>query len=561
MNKLIFRKIYIYSTGEKQAKCLEFDAGINIISSSQIDGTDRGKSVLMRSLYHTMGADCQFDDKWDDNSKTYILQFSIDDDLFYIYRNGRLFKFFNEKKVLLFSTIERKELAEKLNDYFKFAVQLPNRSEDKLEITPPTYNYLPYFIDQDHYNGTEFSSFKSLGQYKNYKENVLYYYFGAFDETYFEIIKELERLNDLKSQQERRNKLIGGMLDKITDKLSGSIFSVDMDALQAEVDLTREEYSQIVSKLSKAKQHLIDLKNQKFELESALSDLKMTEKLNEKEIELLNKHICPLCSTELIDTTSLRSAKYNVGDDIIIVSNDIQRSVIEINRNIDLETETYKEFLHLLENYEERLNISSREVNDVLKHKGFIEVRDSLLIEMSESRQSLDKIKEKSDKLNKQKKKYGDLKKVINKKYYELLLSDKTMFGLSEIDEKRFINVTSNFSASGSNKPIATVMWYMNLIRLKNEFNPYVIKFPIVFDSPNNAETDDLKKQELLEYLLKNASDKNQFIISTIGFDEQTFGQKYKFNVIKLANNKYQLLNKEEFENHSNLLYELCNTQ
>ncbi len=174
MNKLVFKEIYIYSTVEKQAKCLQFSDGINVISSSQIDGTDRGKSVIMRSLYHSLGADCQFDDKWDDSSKTYILSFSIGDNDFYIYRNNRLFKFFDSQKTLLFSTIDRKTLAENLKPYFEFSVQLPNRVEDKLEITPPVYNYLPYFIDQDYYNGTDFSSFSSLGQYAKFKENVLY---------------------------------------------------------------------------------------------------------------------------------------------------------------------------------------------------------------------------------------------------------------------------------------------------------------------------------------------------------------------------------------------------
>jgi hypothetical protein len=127
MNKLVFRKMYIYSTGEKQAKCLEFDEGINVISSSQVDGTDRGKSVAMRSLYHAMGADCQFDDKWDDSGKTYILLFSIGEKQYYLYRCCRLFKFFDGNKKLFFSTIDRKDLAKKLDTYFGFAVQLPNR--------------------------------------------------------------------------------------------------------------------------------------------------------------------------------------------------------------------------------------------------------------------------------------------------------------------------------------------------------------------------------------------------------------------------------------------------
>ena len=175
----------------------------------------------MRSLYHAMGADCQFDDKWNDNGKTYILYFSIDDKPYYIYRCNRLFKFFNENKELLFSTIERRDLAEKLDAYFNFAIQLPNRNEDKLEISPPVYNYLLYFVDQDHYSGTVFSSFAGLANYANYKENVLYYHFGAFDATYFEIIKGLERLNEIKSQIEHRGFLIDGMLEKTNRRTKG----------------------------------------------------------------------------------------------------------------------------------------------------------------------------------------------------------------------------------------------------------------------------------------------------------------------------------------------------
>lgn len=561
MNKLVFKKIYIYSTSEKQARCLEFDDGINVISSSQVDGTDRGKSVIMRSLYHAMGADCQFDDKWDDNGKTYILLFRIGDKQYYIYRCCRLFKFFDCNKELLFTTIDRKDLAEKLDTYFDFSVQLPNRSEDKLEITPPVYNYLPYFIDQDYYNGTDFSSFGGLAQYAKYKENVLYYHFGIFDATYFEIIKELERLNENKAQVEHRSALVEGMFAKINEELKGATYAVDLTALHSEVQMAKGEYSEIVSRLSKVKQHLIALKNQRVELEAALAELQETGKQNEKDIESLNRHICPFCTSKLVDTTGLRASKYNTGDDIIIVSNDIQRSVLELDSKINSETDRYKEVLSLLEGYEAKLNMGSMQVNDVLRHKGFIEVRDSLLIEMGQLKQSLEKIKVDSDALGKKRRGYDAAKKAINNKYYKLLVCDKTTFGLSEIDEKKFDNITRRFTASGSNKPIATVMWYINLIKLKNEFNPDAIKFPVVFDSPNNAETDDVKKHELLAYLLKNATEENQLIISAIGFDEQSFDQDNQCNVIRLTNEKYHLLSESEFAEHCSLLFELCNKQ
>ena len=47
---VIFDKIYIFDVVKKEAYSTEFKKGVNIITSSDIDGTDRGKSVLLRSL-------------------------------------------------------------------------------------------------------------------------------------------------------------------------------------------------------------------------------------------------------------------------------------------------------------------------------------------------------------------------------------------------------------------------------------------------------------------------------------------------------------------------------
>lgn len=72
-------------------------------------------------------------------------------------------------------------------------------------------------------------------------------------------------------------------------------------------------------------------------------------------------------------------------------------------------------------------------------------------------------------------------------------MSIRTRFGLNEINPDSFKSITINFMASGSNKPIATVMWYLTLLKLRNCFNNDALSLPIVFDSPNNAETDDTK--------------------------------------------------------------------
>ena len=52
--KMLFKELYLFSPREKLARCIRFSDGINVITSSQEDGTNRGKSVVMRSLYHSL---------------------------------------------------------------------------------------------------------------------------------------------------------------------------------------------------------------------------------------------------------------------------------------------------------------------------------------------------------------------------------------------------------------------------------------------------------------------------------------------------------------------------
>jgi hypothetical protein len=560
MRKMVFKKLYIFSSSEKKAKVIEFAPGKNIVTSSSIDGTDRGKSVIMKSLYHTLGADCHFDDKWQDDDKAYILNFSIEKEEYYIFRCNRLFKVFDSRKRLLFKTIDRRDLAASLDTIFHFAVKLPNRTEDKLEITPPAYNYLLYFIDQDKLDGSNFASFKNLAQYPNYKENALFYHFGAFDDTYYEVIRKLEFLRDELTRLQKEKELSESMLAKVSVSIKDVSYSKSIDLLRHDIERSKQQYSTIAQALSEIRGKLIELRNEKDELHRSLHSLEHLGKLNENHISTLLKHRCPLCDSEIADTLHLRVMKYNTDDDIILLSSDLQISIGQADKKIaDLEAE-YKEGLSRLNAYEESLGSKKAEVDDVLKHQGLIEVRDSVTADLMATNKSINEKEATEKELKKQIRSYNDRKKEINERYYELMLADKIEFGLEEIDAKGFEKITNSFSAGGSNKPISTVIWYTNLIKLKSQFNPKAINFPVVFDSPNNAETDMTKRVRVYEYLAQNIDDKNQLILSGIGYSADDFDSVKFDKVIYLENAKYELLSEEDYANNSQILIELSKT-
>ena len=564
MSKLIFKDLYLFSPSEKLAKKISFAPGRTMITSDVNDGTDRGKSVIMKALYHTMGADCYFEGKWDVSSKTYILHFSVDNNEYYMFRHNKLFKLFDGEKRLLFSVISRHELSERLSTITGFAVKLQPRernSDDgyvqELEIAPPVYNYLLYFVDQDYQNGSQFASFQHLSEYPDFKENVLYYHFGAFDDDYYMLVQEQDIYLAESKRLENDQKMTCMMLDKIFENIHSVSYSKDIEHLRADVNRTNDEYNKLSNALNHLRQKLIQLRNDKADLEHHLHALTLFGKENDLQIASLNNHICPFCKSEISDTIDLRIKKYSTGDDIILLSSDMQYSIMEIDRKIaEYETE-YSQWLSKLKKYEESMDIASTEINDILKHKGFIDIKESVAEDLDAIRINISENEKKLKEAKKSLRKYGEVKKRINERYYTLMLSDKNRFGLEGINAKSFENIKRTFSAGGSNNPLSTIIWYVNLIQLKHEFNPSAIDFPVVFDSPNNAETDETKKRQIYRYVCERVTE-NQLIVSGLGFSGDEILNSFD-SVITLTNNKYELLCPEDYAANVSLLQELNN--
>lgn len=55
MSKLIFKDLYLFSPSEKLAKKISFAPGRTMITSDAHDGTDRGKSVIMKLIVSGLG--------------------------------------------------------------------------------------------------------------------------------------------------------------------------------------------------------------------------------------------------------------------------------------------------------------------------------------------------------------------------------------------------------------------------------------------------------------------------------------------------------------------------
>ena len=559
---LIFNKIYIFDILTKHAFVTDFEEGLNIITSSNIDGTDRGKSVLLRSLYHTLGADAHFDKKWKNKNKVYILEVSLDHKKYLIYRHKTVFKVFDETIQILFQTSSRVELSEFLSEIWDFAIFLPNRETDQLEIAPPAYTYVMNFIDQDYYDGTNFNSFKGLKQYKNFKSDVIYAQLGVYDKNFFNSLKSKQNLLERIKDSEKAYNNVNQMKDKISILLGNLVVPENLQELEREISISTNEYNSILNSMNELRYKLTNLRNEKYELEIALSQIKKFTKNKEKEIDsILETDKCPECHSVLKDTTVLRSLRYNAIEDSSYIQDNIYEDIKKVSKAISQVESYYKESSEKLELYKKNIGIDQKEFKNFSSYMGLNELYNSLNLELFNETLLQDKIKEEVEIIEENLKKVTDIKADINRKYYEMIDRQILKFGLNELEENEYKSINRVFCASGSNKPISTVIWYFVLNDIKILFNKNSLRLPMILDSPKNAEMDYDKEQTLIKYILNKSLNYTQFIFSSIGFESRKFEFERKIKIIELKNDKYQLLNPESFTKYENILDYVLNAQ
>lgn len=559
---VIFKKIYIFDILTKKAFVTSFEKGVNIVTSSSIDGTDRGKSVLLRSLYHVMGADAHFDKKWKNEDKVYLLEFFVDNKKYFIYRHRKLFKVFNDLIQILFQTSSRTELSEFLGEIWSFEIFLPNRNTEKLEIAPPAYTYVMNFLDQDYYDGTNFNSFKSLGQYRNFKPDVIYSQLGIYDKSYFERVKIkqnlFERINDSKESYKKSDEMKG----KVSNLLENVVVPENLEELERELSIRSKEYNDILHSMNEFRYKLTNLRNEKYELEIALNQIERFKNSKEKEVKfILETDICPECHSILNDTTDLRSKRYNSIETSIYISDSIYEDIEQISKVISKIESSYREFSNRLESYKKNINSAQEEIKNYTSYIGLNELYNSLNLELFSELQLQEELKDRIENIEEELKKVSEIKADINNKYYEMVDSQVLRFGLNELEESQYKAINHVFCASGSNKPISTVIWYFILNNLKVCFNKKSLKLPMVLDSPKNAEMDYDKEQALIEYILENSSNYTQLIFSSIGFERTKFMFEGEIKIIELKNDKYQLLNSETFKEYEDILENVLSAQ
>lgn len=546
MKIMTVNNLSIISEQTKKAKYCTFEKGINVVTSDSVksEGNFVGKSSLLRSIFHTLGADARFSDMWEKEGKyIYILEFCVDDVHYTILRFDSLFKLFDKNNELLFMVSNRDQLALQFKEIFGFNIYLMNHAK-KYVLAAPAISYLLNFIDQTEIKCCSFSSFKNLNEYSDWYSDAINALVGVKNDSYNRLKTELnEKQTELKLKNER-NIFYDNMLNELDDKNELPI--VNMDAILAEMKKYENEFGKTSKVLYEIKDKIFKTISAKKEVEILIAELQTLLKKQNKEIKSILKHNCPVCHKELEDNSLIYFSKTidneNYESSILL----LEKELCELERTLNLEKDKYVIESAKLKEIEKQISKVDNEADVSIKQLGIRNIKEKVLIDFGKNSQEIASLELRISEIRKQQAQIEKIKKQINQEYKELMLRAIQKYNLASIDTNKFEKIELKFNPNGTETNIALVIWLTTLLSLKYEYNKESMIFPLVYDTPNNANITDENEKRIFEVIFDSLPKDGQIITSTIGFNESLYPNHQITKTIELTE-QYALLNSNDY--------------
>ena len=555
MSVMKIKKLYLFNTKEMTAKYVEFSSGRNVITSSKIDGNSVGKTTILKSIYHTLGADCSFDSNWPIKDIVYVLVVDIDNIEYIFYRHDKLQRVFAHNQLLCEAT-HKSDLSKFLEKQFGVSVYLPNRGKDQLELAPPAFSFVLNYLDKP--KGPYFSSFEGLGQYTDVKETIIYNHLGAFDKRYYQLKRQQEQLLAQKKDTEEKLNVIALMIEKIRKDIIEADYSTDLEMLNREINQISHAYRILVVELSKLKDRIVVCSNQQILIEQQINSIKNRQKGILRSIEKANEtRICPHCNSHIDELTVLRSTEYNEHASLVMLHDELSSNLIELNRQMEKLQYEYKKKLDKVNDYKRRIRKAKSYSEDIIRQEGAIQIREQFISDAEKLRIELSSLEDRIKDINGDLKEYQEKIHRMNEEYFMLIKDAFTRFSIKEIQEENIKTIKSVFRPTDNNIRLATVIWLYTLLQLKEKYNPTAMTLPILIDSPSFGELDDAKENELWKYVFSVPTRNTQLIITKLGLPDEMVEEYNVDNVIQLQNEKYRLLSRDEYDLYFEILKSL----
>lgn len=564
MNGMFFKNILIADVQEKTARFVDFKPGLNVITSSD---NHVGKSSIVKSLYHTLGAEVNFDARWSKDTKINLVTIDVDGTEYQIARFLKCFAVFKGEELLLLTDSVTKELAPMLGQMFDFSVYLAEKKGNRKVVqAPPAFTFMPYYIDQDKGWSELYNSFEKMDQFsKPERSKSIFFHLGIYTKARIELQSQKDQLKDDIEELKQKENELRITIKALSDEVNHLIPAENTDELEKQLSLPKKEIEDLVQKAGRVRNQIQELQTGLQQHEYQLDVISQYQQIKPQiEDETENKkglHVCPNCGYEFDDELDeLVRSNYSQSNEEYLKSQ-INLIIDNIKKELKTAEDSYVGLMAELKNKEKAYDESQDAYNAYLRYKGLGDTLKKYQLDLARNRMDqsdkLDEIKE----IDKELKKTPD-KKEIENDYISHVKSNIIHFGVWDQAYDKKIKLLSGLQAQGSLMPKVILSQFIGLFQTMYDLNRSIIRFPFVVDSPRNMESSERSSEEILNEIVK-IDYLPQIIVATVDYDKFHVVDGGKANRVFLTK-QFHVLEKDQYKEHCHTiegLYDLLRSE
>lgn len=518
MKNCEFQSLLLLSLRERAGRLIRFDPNLTVIRGAN----DTGKSCLVKTIYHTLGATPpQIPPTWKDAEVRSLLRFTLDGVPHAMLRSQDRYTLFDGDGALIVSTTRvTSELAPAVAERFEAGLHLQARDGSTVP-APPAFLFLPYYVDQDSGWKEAWDSFAGLSQFSNWKKDVMDYHLGLKPDEYYHAKGELARIIEmLKSLRVRRDALVG-VRDELQTKLGQVDFTLDVVAYQREVEELLIVCNRLRAREEEIKRTLTQLYNQQATLSAQVAivghagqelaaDYRFAASLPD-EVE------CPTCGVihqnSFIERFDLARDSSEC-DELLL---ELRTRLDECNQRISGVSLRYGATTADLQRAEALLATREGELTlgEIIENAGRIEARDLLRSEIESVNKELKILGEEERNLTAQMERFNNRehRERVRRYYHRCMQRFLTDVNVTALPEKQIRSFDARIPGSGSELPRSLLAYYFAILHTMDEQGGGV-RCPIVIDSPRQQDQDRINWAAILRLIRDQRPAGSQMIVA-----------------------------------------------
>lgn len=554
MNGMFFKNILVADIQKNTARMVEFKPGLNVITSSD---NHVGKSSIIKSLYHTLGAEVNFDTRWSKDTKVNIARIDVDGTEYQVARFMKHFAVFKDKELLLLTDSVTKELAPMLGKIFDFSVYLAEKGGNRKVVqAPPAFTFMPYYIDQDKGWTELYNSFERMEQFsKLERAKSIYFHLGIYTKERIELQAKKDHLKDEIEELKLKENELHITIKALSNEVNNLIPAANTNELEKQLRLPKKDIEELVKKLGKIRNKLQELQTglQKHEYElDVINQYQQIKPQIEDEAGTRKRlHVCPNCGYEFDDELNeLVRNNYSQSNEEYLKSQ-IQFIVDNIKNKLKTAEETYVSLMADLKKKEEAYDESQDAYNAYLRYKGLGETLKKYQIGLAKNRMCQSDKQDEIKEIEKEIKRTPD-KKDIESSYISHVRQNIIHYGVWNQAYDRKIKLLSSLQAQGSLMPKIILSQFIGLFQTMNDLNRSIIRFPFIVDSPRSMESSNSSSEEILNDIVK-INYLPQVIVATVDYDKFHVNDGGKTNKIYLKN-QFHVLEEGQYKKYEDTI-------